>query len=210
LSALRRETEYERIVLKGLEQAEVGALLTAIAEQDVNAALVQAISDETDGNPFFIREVLAHLVDEGKLYREGGAWKSSASSIADLGIPEGVRQVITRRLARLSADTNKLLAAASAFSGGFSFAIVSDVAGLDEGVALDGVDEALNAQVLRPVRDAEHYDFTHALIRHTLYAEMNPSRQVRLHRRIAEAIEARAQASGRDPIEHAAELAYQY
>ena len=102
LAQLRREAEYERIMLKGLARDDVGAMLQTIAEQEVNAALVQAISDETDGNPFFIREVLIHLVEEGKLYREDGAWRSSATSIAELGIPEGVRQVITRRLSRLS------------------------------------------------------------------------------------------------------------
>ncbi len=209
LSALRREVEYERILLKGLGRDEVGMLLSTLAEQDVNAALVQAISDETDGNPFFIREVLAHLVDEGQLYREDGQWKSTATSIADLGIPEGVRQVITRRLSRLSADANKLMTAASAFNGGFNFLTLSLVSGLSEGATLDAIDEALAAQLLRPTGQLDHYDFTHALIRHTLYSEMNPSRQVRLHRQIAEAYEQRNQ-DDEAKARHAAEMAYQY
>ncbi len=209
LSALRREVEYERILLKGLGRDEVGALLSTLAEQDVNAGLVQAISDETDGNPFFIREVLAHLIEEGKLYREDGQWKSNATSIADLGIPEGVRQVITRRLSRLSADTNKLMTAASAFNGGFNFLTLSLVTGLTESVTLDALDEALDAQLLRPTGQLDHYDFTHALIRHTLYSEMNPSRQVRLHRQIAEAYEQRNQDDAAK-ARHAAEMAYQY
>jgi class 3 adenylate cyclase/tetratricopeptide (TPR) repeat protein len=209
LSALRREVEYERILLKGLGEDEVAMLLSTLAEQDVNAALVEAISQETDGNPFFIREVLAHLVEEGKLYREDGEWKSKATSIADLGIPEGVRQVITRRLSRLSADANKIMAAASAFNGGFNFLTLSLVTGLDEGATLDAVDEALDAQLLRPTGELDHYDFTHALIRHTLYTEMNPSRQVRLHRQIAEAYERRNEGEAAKE-RHAAEIAYQF
>ncbi len=209
LSALRREVEYDRILLKGLGRDEVGALLSTLAEQDVDAALVQAISDETDGNPFFIREVLAHLVDEGKLYREDGQWKSSTTSIADLGIPEGVRQVITRRLSHLSADANKLMTAASAFNGGFNFLTLSLITGLTEAATLDAIDEALAAQLLRPTGQLDHYDFTHALIRHTLYSEMNPSRQVRLHRQIAEAYEQRNQDDAAK-ARHAAEMAYQY
>ncbi len=207
LGALRRETAYERLVLRGLDEHEVGVLLETIAEQEVNQALVQAISEETEGNPFFIREVLAHLVEEGKLYREGGTWKSSARSIAELGIPEGVRDVVTRRLSRLSQDANRLLTAASAFSGGFRFDVAASVAGLDDRAALDAVDEAFAAQLLRPSGDADTYDFTHALIRHTLYGELSPSRQVRLHRQIAEALE---RAYGERAFEHAAELAYQY
>ena len=71
LAALRREVEYERIVLKGLAPDEVGTLLATIAEQEVNPALIQAISDETDGNPFFIREVLIHLVRGGQALSRG-------------------------------------------------------------------------------------------------------------------------------------------
>src|SRR5262249_36253238 len=96
---------------------------------------------------------------------------------------------ITRRLSRLSETTNKLLSAASAFEGAFRFDIAAGAAGLDETVALDAVDEALGAQLLRATGEVDSYDFTHALIRHTLYTELNPSRQVRLHRRIAEATE---------------------
>jgi hypothetical protein len=190
-------------VLKGLDAVDVRALLEAMAQHEANPALVSAVSDETDGNPFFIREVLIHLVEERKLYREGGRWKSGVTSIAELGIPEGVRQVITRRLSRLSEVANRLLSAASAFDGACRFDIATRAAGIDEAAALDALDEALAAQLLRPTGEVDAYDFTHALIRHTLYAEMNPSRQVRLHRRIAEAMAERG--PGR-----AADIAYHY
>src|SRR5262249_24908970 len=203
LGALRREAPYERVVLKGLDGGSVGALLEAIPPQEPNPALVRALSDETSGNPFFIREVLIHLVEERKLYREGGRWRSNVTSVAELGIPEGVRQVITRRLSRLSEAANKLLAAASVFEGAFGFDVAASASGLDEAVALDAVDEALAAQLLRAMGEVDAYDFTHALIRHTLYAELNPSRQVRLHRRIAEAT------AERRP-DRATDIAYHY
>src|SRR5262249_56332767 len=75
--------------------------------------------------------------------------------------------------------------------------------GRDESVALDAVDEALGAQLLRATGAVDSYDFTHALIRHTLYAELNPSRQVRLHRRIAEAM-------AEHTPDRAADIAYHY
>ena len=102
LADLRREADAERIVLKGLEQGDVGELLGVIAEQEVPASLTEAIAAETAGNPFFIREVLLHLVEEGKITREDGGWASSLN-IAEMSIPEGVREVIGRRLSRLSA-----------------------------------------------------------------------------------------------------------
>jgi len=207
LAVVRREVEYERLVLRGLAPTDVGMLLDTIAEADVGQALTQAISAETNGNPFFIREVLIHLAEGGKLRQEGDRWKATAPTIADLGIPEGLRQVITRRLARLSEDTNRLLSAASAFTGPFEFAIVMSVAGVSEAAGLAALDEALGAQLIRAADRPDCYTFVHALIRHTLYGEMNPSRRVRLHRHVAETMET---LHGERATARAAELAYQY
>ena len=206
LPELRRETAFERVALRGLENADVGRLLSVIAEQDVPDDLVRAIAQETEGNPFFIREVLLHLIEEGKVLTEDGRWRATLS-IAEVGIPEGVREVIRRRLSRLSDAGNRLLAAASAFDGGFAFDLVAPVSGLGETAALDAIDEGLAAQVLRPAGAADTYDFTHALFRHTLYEEMSPSRKVRLHRQIGEAIEQRY-AENLEP--HLGELAYHF
>jgi hypothetical protein len=206
LAQLRREVEYERIALKGLDEGDIGAMLTSITEHEVPEAFVHAISEETDGNPFFIREVLLHLVEEGKIFQQDGRWAASMS-IAEMGIPEGVRQVIGRRLSRLSGEANKLLTAASGFNGPFHVDLAGAAAGLDESAALDAIDEALQAQLLSSTGEADIYNFTHALIRHTLYGELSPSRQVRLHRQIAEAME---RVYGDRAEEHAAELAFQY
>jgi class 3 adenylate cyclase/tetratricopeptide (TPR) repeat protein len=206
LSVLRRETDYERVVLKGLDQRHVGELLETIAAREVPEAFRNAIAEETEGNPFFIREILLHLVEAGKLHHQDGRW-TSRYSVEEMGIPEGVRQVIGRRLSRLSPDANQLLAAAAGFQGAFRFDLATAVAGLDEKAALDALDEALDAHLLRAGPTPEAYDFTHALIRHTLYAEMNPSRQVRLHRRIAEEME---RAYGDGATEHAGEIAREY
>jgi DNA-binding CsgD family transcriptional regulator len=207
LGQLRHETDYERLLLKGLEREEVGELLTAIAEQDVPQALIDAISVETEGNPFFIRETVLHLIDTGALYREDGVWMSDALSIEELGIPEGVRQVVAQRLSRLSESANRLLTAAAAFNGVFRFEIAARVAEIEEQAALEAVDQALAAQVLRPGSAPGALDFTHALFRHTLYTELSPPRQARLHRQIAEAMESTYRERS---IEHAAELAYHY
>ena len=54
-------------------------MLTSITEHDVPVAFVHAITEETDGNPFFIREVLIHLTEEGKIYQQDGRWTSNLS-----------------------------------------------------------------------------------------------------------------------------------
>lgn len=207
LGSLRRQTHYDRIVLKGLAVQEVGQLLAIVAPRDPPEALISAISTETDGNPFFIREVLLQLAKTGKLQEDEGGRRASVLSIDDMGIPEGVRQAVGQRLSRLSPQANRFLGAAAAVNGVFRFDIAASVAGLDERVALDAVDEALEAKILRPGGEPDTYDFAHAIIRHTLYTELNPSRQVRLHRQIAEAME---RVCADNLVGVAADLAYQY
>jgi predicted ATPase len=187
LADLRRETAFERIPLKGLAAGEVGELLDVIAEQDVPRALVDAIASETNGNPFFIGEVLLHLIEERKIFQEDGRWTSTLP-IAEIGIPEGVREVIGRRLSRLSEGCNCMLTTASAMTGGFSWAELQAICEESEKALLDALDEALRAQVLVEP-SAGTYDFMHALIRHTLYEELSTPRRVLLHRQIGEALE---------------------
>src|SRR5262249_1771494 len=155
---------------------EVGELLAAIADQDVPAALVTAVATETSGNPFFIREVLLHLVEEGKVFQQHGRWVSNLS-IAEMGIPHSVRQVIQHRLARLREMAPPLLGTACGFTGIFRLDLAAQVAGIAEPVALDALDEILAAQLLRSAGVADTFDFTHALVRHTLYAQLSPPRQ---------------------------------
>jgi tetratricopeptide (TPR) repeat protein len=206
LGGLARETSYDRIALRGLAVEDVDRLLETIANETVPEPFVAALSRETNGNPFFIREVLLHLAEEGTIVREDGHWTARVA-IEAMGIPESVRQVIGRRLARLSPNANRLLTAATAFSNVFPFAVLAAVVGGDEAGALDAIDEALEAQLVRPAGPTDTYEFTHALIRHTLYSELSPSRQVRLHRQVAEAME---RLYGAGAAAHAAELAYQY
>jgi DNA-binding CsgD family transcriptional regulator len=206
LPVLRREAGTAPIALKGLEFDEVARLL-GVAGDGWNATLAQTIHGETNGNPFFIEELLRHLVDEVRIVAGREGW-TATTGIEDLGIPEGVRQVVSRRLARLSTDAERLLTHAAVFTGGFDFAVLQALTDLPEETLLDAIDEALGARLIHPVPGGqERYDFVHAIVRHTLSESWSPSRRVRLHRRAAEAL-ARAYA-GREH-DRAAELAVQY
>jgi len=187
LPLLQREVEPTRIALDGLDADDVLALLERLSGHDVPRDFATLLATETDGNPFFLRETLLHLVDEGRLREVDGVWIAEAG--ADLGIPAGVRDVIGRRLSRLSPAANKLLAAGALFEVGFPLTVAAAVTKLDEDEALDAIDEALDARIVAASGAFDHYVFTHALFRHTLVEELNPSRQVRMHRAIAEAIE---------------------
>jgi class 3 adenylate cyclase/tetratricopeptide (TPR) repeat protein len=205
LGVLPRETAYDQVALAGLEAAAVHELLESVADQEVAQRLVATITRETSGNPFFIRAVLLHLLEEGVLTRDGASW--SVSRLDRIGLPKTVRQVIERRIGRVSEPATQLLRAAAVFTGGIDFEVARWVAGLDEMAALDALDETLSAQLLVGTADPRIYDFTHALVRHTLYEALSPARQTRLHRQIAEAIQ---ELYGDRAPEHAAEIARHY
>jgi class 3 adenylate cyclase len=190
ISALRHERLYERVLLRGLSAEEVKALIDAIDDQDSPLAFARTIHQETEGNPFFVAEILRHLAEIGAISKVGGTWVGDAEAIAE-NLPEGVREVIGRRLSRLSDEANDMLSVAAAMPGGFVPEIVATVLGTNEDDMLDLLDEALAAQVLKERREQRGtYEFSHALIRQTLYGEASTPRRVRLHRQIALALEA--------------------
>jgi len=209
LAELRRQEHVQRLQLRGLPEESVEELLAAIEPSaelaEARHGLAEVLQQETEGNPFFIREVLSHLVETGQIVRESGRWVGTVASAAELGIPESVREVIGRRLSRLSEGCNRMLTRASAMTGGFTWEELKAVCGEPEEQLLDYLDEALAAGLIgeRPGQPGA-YTFTHALTRSTLYEELSTPRRAILHRQIGEALE-------RLYIEpHLAELAHHF
>ncbi len=191
LADLRRQEDVARLSLSGLDEAGV----TAFVEQTVghelaeaDRALAAAIYEETDGNPFFVREVLRHLRETGAIERRDGQW--IIRRIEQLGIPEGVREVVGRRLARVSDEANQTLRVAAVVGTEFELPVVQAAGGLDEEHLLAALEEAIASRLVTEVPGPKpRHRFAHTLVRDTLYSELSGARRVTLHRRVAEAIE---------------------
>ena len=172
LPLLRREVEPTRLALEGLPSEAVHELLERLADHEVPMAFASLLAAQTDGNPFFLREMLIHLTEVGALRFEDGVWVA-ADDIAN-AIPEGVREVVGRRLSQLSDTTQKLLAIGALFEVAFPLDVAAEVAKIDEDEALDAIDEALQAQIVLATEVFDRYAFSHALFRQTLVGRAQP------------------------------------
>ena len=193
IADLRREPRVERVALRGIDEEGMRALLTAAGGAELLAdglAFARTLVAETEGNPFFVGEVIRHLVESGVLVHRDGRWQGSVS-LEEVGIPEGVRDVVGRRLSRLSDAANDLLRTAAVIGRDFDVDLLARVAGIGEDEIVDHVDVALQARLLHEGDAVGSLSFAHALVRQTLLEELSTTRRVRLHRAIGEGLEAR-------------------
>jgi class 3 adenylate cyclase/tetratricopeptide (TPR) repeat protein len=194
LAELRRERRFERIHLTGLNATSVAAMVSNRVGADVPVEVAIAISNETEGNPFFVEEVVSHLIENGAI-GPTVPWPEP-DKVYLLEIPEGIREVVGRRLSRLSEGTNRTLALATVIGREFDGDLLQVLSDDRADEVFDHIDEALNARILTEAPSVfGRYTFSHALIRQTLYEELNPTRRARIHRRVAEVLEARGGAS---------------
>src|SRR5437667_1321137 len=193
LGALARDGRH--LELRGFGEAEVALLIEGETGHSAPAALVRAVHRETEGNPFFVDEVVHLLVSEGGLEHR------AASIPESLPVPQGVREAIRRRLAPLPAPCRDALTLASVVGREFGLGALQRALGLAADELLEMLAPALQREIL--VRDrgtAGRYRFAHALIRETIYEELGAAERATLHMRIGEALEGLHQTDPTSPL----------
>ena len=227
LGELTRERLFQRVLLRGLTQEDVGHFIEMTSGNSAPRGLVEAVHSQTEGNPLFVTEVVRLLVQEGHISAHGEPFGSAQDRLVEpsgpstgsgrtgetdswtIRIPEGVREVIGRRLNRLSQRCNEVLTVASVIGREFMAAQLKPlVEEVTEDRLYEILEEALAARVIEELpQSVGRYQFTHALIQETLAEELSTTRKVRLHARVAQALE---QLYGDDADAHAAELAHHF
>jgi class 3 adenylate cyclase len=211
LADLRPEDSVERVALEGLAEDEVVAFMEAAAGHEMDGsgvALARELTQETDGNPYFVGELLRHLDESGAIrQQESGRWTLSGQ-VAELGLPQSVREVIGRRVERLGDDAARVLDVAAVIGLEFDLKLLSLVADRGEDDLLEILERAVEASLLQESGQVVgHFSFAHALVNHTLYQGLSATRRARLHRRTAEALEDLCEGK---PGERVGELAHHW
>ena len=207
LAELRRVYDFGRLALRGLSPDEVHRMINKMSGQEVRWSLAEAVHRQTEGNPLFVHEVVRYLAEEGLLERWEGELRRVGDEPLASKIPEGLRDVIGKRLSRLSDDCNSILSVASVIGRDFRLDVLERVSDVHEERLHAVLQEASSAAVIeqRAILGAGAvFRFAHAFFRQTLYDEMYVPKRIRLHQQVGRALEEVYE----DRLEgHAAEIA---
>jgi hypothetical protein len=203
VAELRRSGTFLRVSLRGLTVDEVHRMYESLRGNEVPWGQAELVHRQTEGNPLFVQEVLRYLVEEGFVVRQGDRYVAQQPGE---GVPEGLRDVIGRRLTHLGEKTNTVLSVASVIGRDFRLDVLQRVAGLSEDDLYAALEEAQERAIIEQVQSPAGvaFRFTHAMFRTLLYDEIFAPRRIRLHQQVGRALE---DTYARRLEEHAAELA---
>jgi tetratricopeptide (TPR) repeat protein len=205
LRDLQRAELAERIPVRRLDRANTEALIQmALGENRVSAALAHVLYDRTEGNPFFLQQVVRSLVEQGEIDRHDGHWVWRRTREPE--VPESIRSVIGHRLARLTAETQEVLHQASVLGQTFAFDELQRLSDRSEEELDAALIEAASAGLVAE-GEREVYAFDHALTQQTLYGELSARRKRMLHRSAGQALEGLAERQRQGRV---AELAWHF
>ena len=187
LADFRRLTNVEWVVLEGLDENDLRGLLGGDDLTGEGAEFAHALRSETDGNPFFVGEVLQSLAETGVLERDTDGWRLHGS-VDSIGIPDGVRAVVRQRVERLGSETNAVLEVAAVFGHECRGDVVAAVARRDLSDVVATMEAATRAGLVEEV-GLDRYRFAHALVRSTLTDAQSASRRARVHAAIGSELE---------------------
>ena len=188
IADLRRERRFDRIALTGLDERETEALVVARLAAQPSAAFVRGLREQTQGNAFFMEEALRALV-EARVLESGTA--AQAAALESIGVPESVADVILRRLTRVSELAREALTVGATIGPEFDLAIIEALLSASPEEVIEALEEAMASGLVAEVAESvDRFVFCHALAREAIYCRLSRTRRLRLHLRVATALEA--------------------
>jgi transcriptional regulator with GAF, ATPase, and Fis domain len=194
LAELGQEGYLHEVALHPLEKDDVTSLVRSMLGMERDPQILGGvIHRKTDGNPFFVEELMKTLVEEEILYREAGEWHVKGESIEDIDIPSSVAQVLTRRLERLDPLERAVLNQVAVFAGPATLDAVAAALGLDGADVYPRLDALAGLDILDifplPGGRDSGYDFRHASLKALVYDAMETADCEAIHLRTGQALE---------------------
>jgi len=176
--------------LGGLSKDAIAQMLQGLSQRKAPESLVNAIFEESQGNPFFVEEVYRHLIEDGKAFDAAGQFRTDLK-IDEIDVPENVRLIVGRRLERLDENEQRALAAAAVIGRSFSFQLLTGISLIDVDELFTVIEKAQQMGIIVPSSEGPEKPFTfaHELVRQTLLAGISTLRRQQLHAGVADAIE---------------------
>ncbi|UCH58524.1 MAG: AAA family ATPase, partial [Anaerolineales bacterium] len=200
IRSLERYNLVEIVPLRRLTPSETAALAAHLLPQtEVDALFLHRLYQETEGNPFFIIEIVLALRESGRV---SNLPLDGVSQRASSGLPLSIQRVIEARLDRLSTSSRELLSTAASIGRAFTFSLLQEISRISTEEIIQSIEEWLHRGLIR--EDTLGYDFSHDKIRQVAYASLSRARRQYTHRSIAEVLE-----TAIPPME-ASTLAYHY
>jgi DNA-binding CsgD family transcriptional regulator len=188
LAQLERERLAHELALAPFARAEVGQMAAVLlpAGGTVGISLLDTLYARSEGNPFFVEELLRALVTTGALARVHDVWQRTS---ARSPVPRSVRDIVRQRTERLSVDARHALEVAAVAGREVEYRLLRVVLGQNDASLVALLKELIAAHLLIE-EHADHFGFRHALIREAVYGELLGRERVALHRTIGDAVEA--------------------
>lgn len=181
---------YHEIILQDMSQADSQQMLKSLLDaEDLPAELETFMSDQAEGNPFYLEEVVNSLIESGALARKNGGW-SLTRPITGVDIPTTIQGVLTARLDRLEKEAKRILQEASVIGRAFFYEVLSRITQLSP--PLDQYLSGLESLDLIRARTREpdlEYIFKHALTQEVVYNGLLKKERHAIHERIGEVME---------------------
>jgi DNA-binding NarL/FixJ family response regulator len=188
LAALDREHLATEMLLPRLSAGDIDALIRATFDlpHSVQPEFLEALHAVTEGNPFFVEEVLKSLLAAGEIFYADDAW--SRKPLGELRLPRSVQVAVQRRLDQVSQEAREVLTCAAVAGRRFDFALLQALTGRDEPTLLRLIKQLIRAQLVVE-ESADVFAFRHALTQQAVGADLLARERRALHRAIGEAME---------------------
>ncbi len=190
LQRMNRERLFTRLKLERFDLSTTTKMLEVIFDRtDLSPRFCEMIYRRSEGNPFFIEEIVRTLLEEGVIDLRSRRWPQQID-LRKFRMPQTVEAVISRRVQRLSSTNRKVLRYAAMIGREFDFELLCESVNMDEERLIDTIEELIAMRLVREIENStqERYRFNNVLTQELIQKAMSRSRRRVIHRKIAHAM----------------------